>query len=258
MNKSRTSEPVRTGLLLAAGTGSRLQPLTHDAPKCLTEINGVPILEQQVRCLERWGFERLVVVLGHMEGQVRDFFEQRPSSLRIEYITNPLYRMTNNIYSLWMAREVVQEPFLLLESDLFFDPHLLGPMLRPDCIAVSAVQSWMTGSTVELDQRRRVASMHIGGGAKRSRLSFKTVNIYSLSATTWRDVTERLDRHVTAGNVGCYYEIVFSEMIAEGAISLRPVFFDPEWWYEIDTLADLEEAEHLFLGRTHGLPSRSL
>ncbi len=50
----------------------------------------------------------------------------------------------------------------------------------------------------------------------------------------------------------------WSEMIAEGAISLRPVFFDPEWWYQIDTLADLEEAEHLFLDRTHGLLSRSL
>jgi choline kinase len=257
VNNPQTGDPVRTALLLAAGTGSRLQPLTHDAPKCLTEINGVPILEQQVRCLEHWGFEHLVVVVGHMENSVRDFLERRPSGLRIEYITNPRYRTTNNIYSLWLAREVVREPFLLLESDLFFDLPLLGPMLRADSIAVSTFRPWMTGSTVELDQRRRVVSMHVGAGAKRGKSSLKTVNIYSLSANTWRDVTERLDRRITAGHVCDYYEIVFSEMIAEGTISFRPVLFDHERWYEIDTMADLEEAKRIFLGPTYGLPSRS-
>ncbi len=257
VNHRQASDPVRTALLLAAGTGSRLHPLTHDAPKCLTEINGVPILEQQVRCLEQWGFERLVVVLGHLENSVRDFLERRPSHLRFEYITNPRYRTTNNIYSLWIARETIREPFLLLESDLFFDPPLLGSMLRTDSIAVSTIRQWMTVYTIELDQSGRVESMHVGSGAKRGNSSFKTVNIYSLSAGTWLDVTERLDRHIIAGNVGDYYEIVFSEMIDEGTISLRPVLFDHERWYEIDTLADLEEAERIFLGPTHDLSSRS-
>lgn len=257
VNNSQTSDPVRTAVLLAAGTGSRLQPLTHDAPKCLTEIHGVPILDQQVRCLEDWGFERLVVVLGHMEECIREFLEQRPCDLRIDYITSSRYRTTNNIYSLWIARELVREPFLLLESDLFFDTPLLGPMLRPDSIAVSTIQPWMTGSTVELDQQRRVISMDVGADARRNNLSLKTVNIYSLSADTWRHVSERLDRHITAGNVGDYYETVFAEMIGEGTLSLRPVLFDDERWYEVDTLADLQEAERIFHGPMRGLPSRS-
>ena len=192
-----------------------------------------------------------------MENSIRDFLERRPSGLRIVYITNPRYRTTNNIYSLWIAREVVRESFLLLESDLFFDSDLLGPMLRANSIAVSTILPWMTGSTVDLDQYRRVVSMHVGTGAKRGNSSLKTVNIYSLSASTWRDLTDRLDRHISAGNVGDYYEIVFSEMIAEGALALRPVLFDHERWYEIDTLIDLEEAARIFLGPTHGLPSRS-
>ncbi len=66
VNDSQTSDPVRAAVLLAAGTGSRLQPMTHNAPTCLTEIHGVSILDQQLRCLDDRGFERLVVVLGHM------------------------------------------------------------------------------------------------------------------------------------------------------------------------------------------------
>ena len=257
LNHSQTSDPVRTAVLLAAGTGSRLQPLTHDTPKCLTEINGIPILDQQVRCLEDWGFERLVVILGHKEQCIRDFLEQRLCDLRIDYITNSRYQTTNNIYSLWIARELVREPFLLLESDLFFDASLLGPMLQPDSIAVSAILPWMTGSTVELDQQRRVISMDVGADARRNNSSLKTVNIYSLSADTWRHVSQRLDRHITAGNVGDYYETVFAEMIGEGTLSLQPVLFDDERWYEVDTLADLHKAERIFPAPMRGLPSRS-
>lgn len=254
-NDPSTAAPVRTAVLLAAGTGSRLQPLTYDAPKCLTEIHGVPILDQQVRCLEDSGFERLVVVLGHMEECIRDFLEQRSGSLQVDYITSPHYRTTNNIYSLWMARELVQESFLLLESDLFFDTSLLGSMLRPDSIAVSTIQPWMTGSTVELDERRKVLSLDVGADGRRNTSSLKTMNIYSLSAETWQRVIERLDRHITAGNVGDYYEVVFSEMIRDGTLSFRPVLFDDERWYEIDTLADLQEAERIFQGPMHGLSS---
>jgi len=256
MNKPQTGDPVRTALLLAAGTGSRLQPLTHAVPKCLTEVNDVPILEQQVRCLEQWGFQRLVLVLGHLEHCVRDFFQRRSSSLRIDYITNPHYRTTNNIYSLWMARELIREPFLLLEADIFFDRPLLSPMLQADSIAVSTMQPWMTGTTVEVDQHRRVVSMHVGAGSIPGKSSLKTVNIYSFSANTWREITARLDSHIIAGKVSDYYEVVFSELIAEGIISLRSVFFDHKRWYEIDTPADLLAAERIFLPSMQALRSR--
>jgi choline kinase len=257
LNNPQTIAPVKTAVLLAAGTGSRLQPLTHDAPKCLTEIHGVSILDRQVRCLQDWGFERLVVVLGHMEECIREFLQQHTCDLQIDYITSPRYRTTNNIYSLWLARDLVQEPFLLLESDLYFDTSMLGPMLRPDRIAVSPILPWMSGSTVELDHQRRVISMDIGADGRRDSTSHKTVNIYSFSADTWRLIGKRLDRHIAAGNVGEYYETVVAEMIGEGIISLEPVLFDKDQWYEIDTLADLQEAERIFSAPTHALPSSS-
>ena len=70
------TDRIKTALLLAAGTGSRLQPLTEDSPKCLTEVNGTPVLERLVRGLRAWEFERLVVVVGHLDGCVRDFLDR--------------------------------------------------------------------------------------------------------------------------------------------------------------------------------------
>jgi len=112
------SDRIRTALLLAAGTGSRLQPLTDDSPKCLTEVSETTILERLIRNLKAWEFERLVVVVGHLDGHVRDYLDSLASGLTIEYVLSEKYRTTNNIYSLWAARHAIQEPFLLVECDL--------------------------------------------------------------------------------------------------------------------------------------------
>ena len=119
------NDQITTALLLAAGSGFRLRPLTDDQPKCLTEIDGIPILERLVDCLRQQGFKRLVVVVGYLEHRIRQFLGEWQDGLSIEYVVNPQYRTTNNIYSLWLAREAVQEPFLLIESDLLFEASLL-------------------------------------------------------------------------------------------------------------------------------------
>ena len=80
------SDRITTALLLAAGMGSRLQPLTDDSPKCLAEINEITILERLIRSLHAWEFERLVVVVGHLDGCVRDFLDSAASGLDVQYV----------------------------------------------------------------------------------------------------------------------------------------------------------------------------
>ena len=246
---------IRTALLLAAGTGSRLQPLTDDSPKCLTEVNETTILERLIRGLRAWEFERVVVVVGHLDGCVRDFLHSSANGLTIQYVHSAKYRTTNNIYSLWAARHAIQEPFLLLECDLVFDHVLLGEMLEPDRIAISRILPWMNGTTVSLDHSCRVIRFHMGRDQPPDAFTHKTVNMYSFSRPSWHCVTQRLERHISAGRVNGYYETVFAEMVAEGDLSFEAVFFDDQRWYEIDTLEDLREAERLFPSSNERLTS---
>ena len=237
---------VTTALLLAAGTGSRLYPLTQSMPKCLTMVNGVSILEQLVVCLNQHGFKRLVVVTGHLEHCIREFLGTQAGSMTVEYIFSPLYESTNNIYSLWMARERIHEPFLLVESDLVFDGSLLDDMCYPDRIAVARMQPWMNGSTVTVNQFKQVKAFQSGTASLSNEIRYKTVNIYSFSRSSWRAIAKRLDQHISAGRVHDYYETVFADMAADGGLSLQTVSFDSKPWYEIDTIADLAAAEKLF------------
>lgn len=246
MNLNCNDEPVTTALLLAAGTGSRLYPLTQNMPKCLTMVNGFPILDRLVSSLNQKGFKRLVVVTGHLENRIREFLGNRAGNMTIDYIFSPLYETTNNIYSLWMAREIINEPFLLIESDLVFHASLLDDMLYPDRIAVSRMQPWMNGSTVTVNQFNQVDAFQNGAACSADENRYKTVNIYSLSLSSWHGIAERLDQCISAGRVNDYYETVFAEMVAESCLSLQAVSFDSKPWYEIDTIADLAKAEKLF------------
>lgn len=243
------TDRATTALLLAAGTGSRLSSLTKDAPKCLTEVGGVPILARLVNNLRENGIDRLVVVTGHLDGHIRDFLSHKARDMQVEFIFSPEYRTTNNIYSLWLARELIQEPFLLVESDLVFDGPMLEDMLGPDKIAISHMRPWMNGTTVSIapgGTGKRVTAFHVGSGAEYNAAGYKTVNIYSLSALTWDKIVARLDRYISDGRTSEYYETVFAELVADGSLSFEAAYFDPDHWYEIDTLADLGEAEKMF------------
>ena len=144
------NNPVTTALLLAAGTGSRLRPLTENAPKCLTEVGGIPILGRLIDSLRAQKIKRLIVVVGHQRKRIREFLQHNAGNMQIDYVTNPEYRTTNNIYSLWLARKQIRESFLLVESDLVFDASMLTDMMRPDKIAISRLLPWMNGTTVRL------------------------------------------------------------------------------------------------------------
>ena len=251
------NERVTTALLLAAGLGSRLSPLTQDMPKCLTTVCGVSILERLVSCLDQHGFKRLVVVTGHFEDCIRDSLGTQLGGMMIEYVYSPLYATTNNVYSLWMAREIIREPFLLVESDLVFDMSLLDDMLYPDRIAIARMQPWMNGTTVTVNRSQEVKTFWIGTAGPLDEVMYKTVNIYSLSLSSWHRIRERLDQHISAGRVNDYYESVFAGMVADGSLSLQTVSFDGKPWYEIDTIEDLDAAEEILLTNRYETDTRA-
>jgi len=248
MALKETDAPTRitTALLLAAGTGSRLLPLTQDAPKCMTLVSEISILSRLVENLRIQGFTRLVVVTGYLSATIEDFLGTVYNDMSIEYVHSPVYKTTNNIYSLWMARKVITEPFVLIESDLVFDPSLLNEMMYPDRMAVAGIRDWMNGTTVTINEDQKVMGFNKDTTPLQDDIKFKTVNIYSFSIESWKIISTRLNDHIKDDKVKGYYETVFSELVHEGKLSLQAVSFDRKAWYEIDTLGDLSEAVKLF------------
>ena len=111
------------GVILAAGMAKRLRPLTDTKPKCLLEVGGKTLLERTVRAMQQAGISEFVVVTGYRADQIREALTSIVSPQNITFLHNADYEHNNNIYSLWMAGEVVRgKDFLLMDSDILCDP----------------------------------------------------------------------------------------------------------------------------------------
>jgi len=245
--------PVRKAIILAAGIGSRLCPFTKHTPKCLAPINGVPILTNMLAHLSDSGVEETVIVVGYLREKIYDMIGTSFNGMKIAYIESDRYATTNNIYSLWLAREHLTEDIVLLESDVFFERLLLDHMFANDNRNVAAVaphQSWMAGTVVSLDKEGNIQALldtrHQGPQFDYSKV-FKTLNIYLLRRDFLRDqFVPRLEAFINAGDVNQYYEVILYATAYSQQHSMTALLCDDIKWFEIDDENDRLTAEYLF------------
>ena len=248
------ASPVRRAVILAAGIGSRLRPLTAEVPKCLVEVDGQLILLRALRALAAQGVSEAVIVVGYQADAIRSRVGARFAGLDIRYVDAPRYATTNNICSLWDAREYCDEDILLLEGDVVFDDEVLERLLRQpgSSIAVAPHVRGLSGTVVRLDCRGRVDAFVLGAEQDDhfdASHAFKTVNISLLRGPLLREqVLPELCRKVESGQVHEYYETVFRDLVADGSIDdLLGVDVSASRWYEVDDHRDLDIAEFSFL-----------
>lgn len=117
-------------VILAAGMASRLRPLTNNTPKCLLKVGERSLLQRSIDALVENGVREFVFVTGYLHEMIEEFVGKQYPDLKCTYIYNNVYESTNNIYSLWLARpEAENEEILLLDSDLLYDPLIVGRVL---------------------------------------------------------------------------------------------------------------------------------
>ena len=243
------AEQVRTALLLAAGVGARLAPLTYALPKCLVPVNGMPIVGRLLRALDAHRIERLLIVdLATRRDDPCLHRGDRFGGIAVEYVVNPEFATTNTLYSLWLARSLVDEPLLLFESDIVFDEPLLAPLLRPDRIAVSRQLPWINGPTVTLDANCMVSAYYQQPPGVYSTAPMRTISWRSTSPVSHERRGPRFKSDSTCtvrkGHTGCFHDVVFAEMTAAGTMALTGRDHVPaDRWYRSSTPADRDAAE---------------
>lgn len=239
---------IRQAVLLAAGTGTRLLPLTERVPKTMVEVGGKPIVDHLLDALEPLGVRELVVVTGHRAESLVQHLRAR-GGMAVRAVHNERYATTNNILSLYAARDAIDGAFLLLESDVVATAEVLAPLSQPDTMIVAPYRADMDGTGVRLGPDGAVEEMIVRAherAADRLASLHKTVNFYSFSAELWRDAyLPALSRWVAAGRLDQYYEAVLAELVDAGEVSLRGADVGHEGWAEIDDRDDLARAETL-------------
>lgn len=228
--------------------------LTEDNTKCMVAVNGVRLIDRMLRQLSTLDLKRVVIVVGYKGANLIDYIGNRyDDKLSIEYIQNPIYDKTNNIYSLALAKQLMQEDdTLLLESDLIFDESMLGLLVNnpyPNLALVAKYETWMDGTMVCIDEGNNIVNFVPKAAFRYEDVDkyYKTVNIYKFSKEFSKTkYVPFLDAYSKAVGNNEYYENVLRIISFLNSKDLKALPISDEKWYEIDDKQDLDIAEALF------------
>lgn len=245
-------------VILAAGMGKRLGEYTKNNTKCMVEVNGVALIDRLLTQLSGYQLNRVVIVVGYEGRRLMNFIGDRYDDvLKIEYVNNPVYNRTNNIYSLYLAKDkLLEDDTLLIESDLIFEDGIFARIMDdsyPNLALVAKYRTWMDGTMVRIDSDNNILNFVPKKAFKYSDVGhyYKTLNIYKFS----RDFLANkyvpfLDAYCAALGNNEYYEQVLRLICMLDSSELKALPIGNEKWYEIDDAQDLDIASALFASDT--------
>lgn len=240
-------------IILAAGLGKRLGNLTQNNTKCMVEIHGKTLIERSLDNLSAAGVSRVVLVIGYEGQKVIDLLGNSYANMELVYVENPIYDKTNNIYSLYLAKDYLTDrDTILLESDLIYDADILTKLIAsdsPNLAVVAKYESWMDGTVVTVDENNNILNFIPKTHFDYQQLSkyYKTVNIYKLSKDfSSSHYVPFLEAYCKALGHNEYYEQVLRVITLLENSDLKAFKIDTEKWYEIDDIQDYNNAETVF------------
>lgn len=241
-------------IILAAGMGRRLGEYTKDNTKCMLPVNGERLIDRLLKQLTVLQLTRVIIVVGYKGQNLIDYIgNQYDDRLIIEYVNNPIYDKTNNIYSLALAKKYLQEDdTLLIESDLIFDDGIFKLIVndtRPNLALVAKYENWMDGTMVRIDEDCNIVNFVPKEAFKYSDKDcyYKTINIYKFSKEfSINKYVPFLEAYTKAVGNNEYYENVLRIISFLNSHDLKALPITNEQWYEIDDKQDLDIAEAIF------------
>lgn len=247
-------------IILAAGMGKRLGELTKGNTKCMIEVGGETLISRLLHQLDQLRLQRIILVVGYKAKELREYLLNIHIQTAIEYVENTIYDKTNNIYSLYLAKDyLTKDDTLLFESDIIMEDSLIQKLIEnpyPDLALVDKYESWMDGTVVTIDEENRILRFIPNSLFKYDEIPdyYKTVNVYKFSKHFSSTMyVPFLEAYCKALGRNEYYEQVLRVITMLDNSGIRALPLNGEQWYEIDDIQDLDIAESIFTEHQYDL-----
>ena len=235
-------------VILVAGRGNRLRPLTDRTPKCLLRINDKTILEHQISNLFYYGIRSIILVVGYKIDAVVNAISQMKEKycgLDIIFVENPIYYKTNTLYSLWLAsRHVRHDDFLYLNGDVVFGKKVLEALLNSPYDACLAVEKKRVGREEVKVIVNQGFVKRIGKDLDPSESYGEFIGIAKFSKNFNKLLIRKLNSLVRQKFINEFFEKALDELAR--VINIRVVDITGLPCIEVDTLEDYEVAKEIY------------
>lgn len=241
-------------IILAAGMGKRLLPLTKDKPKSMVRVLGKSLIEHTIDSLARKKVSEIIIVVGYCKDKIIGYFGDSYKGIKLTYVHNDDYAKTNNIYSLKLGLEKINEDLILCEGDVLFEPSILdGIDKNPDknLVFVDKHQAHMDGTIIKYDKaNNRITEFTIGADQGEDydyTQAYKTINVYYFThGFLEKYFKPALRTYLAHYDMSGYYEVILKVLINRRIKNLYAYNVNNTKWIEIDDAKDLKMAEYIF------------
>ena len=245
-------------LMLAAGMGKRLGKYTQGNTKCMLKIQGKTLIERAIEASLEAGIKKFVIVVGYKGDNVKKYLLEecknpKIKEMEIEFVDNDVYDKTNNIYSLYLAKDKLKEDdTILLESDLIYDYDLIKRLVdnkEPNLVSVAKYEQWMDGTVIKVDDTDNITEFIEKKNFEFDEIDeyYKTVNAYKFSKEfSSEEFIPFLEAYIKAYGENEYYELVLKIIAHLSRSRLKALDVSDIHWYEIDDAQDLDIANSIF------------
>jgi choline kinase len=236
--------PIDKAVILSAGKGSRLLPLTADRPKCLIDLSGKTLLDWQLDVLQAAGIRDIVVVTGFREHLVEETAARRTG---VRTLFNPFYHVADNLGSVWMARGEFDRDLLLLNGDTLVSDALLARVLAaepgPIAVTVDEKDDYDADDMKVLREGDRL--LRIGKALEAGQYNAESIGLLAFRGEGPRLFVEQVERMMRSAEGTRRWYLRAIDALAQAGAEIRTVSIRGEAWQEVDFPEDVEKAEAL-------------
>ena len=234
-------------IILNSGIGKRMRPFTDKNPKCFAKVNGETLLERQIRILTEYGINEFVITTGPFESKIKNLIKKKFPKIKVAFVRNPAYESTNYIYSMFLARKLLNDDILLMHGDMIFEEKLFGKLInseKKDCVLVN--------NFIKIPEKDFKVKIESGIAIKIGvdvfgKNAFFLAPVYKMSKKSFKIWMDKIKELVEKGRTNEYAENAFNEI--QSKITLYPLYYQKEACMEIDNFDDLALAKKLFANK---------
>lgn len=222
-------------IILAAGMGTRLRPLTNDTPKALVKVNGIPMMERQIEFLLEKGIKDITVVTGYLHEK----FDYLTEKYGVELIYNDKYSVYNNIYTMYLVKHLLPDAYIL-EGDVFLHHNVIEPNPETSLYFSGIKEDFKKEWVIQMDENDRVTDIEVRDGNN----EYIMCGISYWNKADGEKIVKKLNEVIEAGDFDTlYWDDIVIDNLADVDVYLKRIGSTDT--FEIDSVEDLKKVEKI-------------
>jgi choline kinase len=241
---------VKDIIILAAGVGSRLRPLTDEVPKTMVKVNGEAIIERLLKQIVSIDSitTNIKIATGYKSQILKDFVNSLELKANIEFIENKDYNTTNNMYSLYLALSATNEKndLVIINADCFYDKSIVEEIVKSSGNYIAIDKGIFNEESMKIKSNDNKQVIGMSKALEDSDHTFVSIDIYAFDCGNRDKIFQIASDIINSGELNSWTEVAIDLLSKDKSSNLKYLDMTGKKWMEIDNHDDLRKAEEIF------------